>query len=373
MKEARKAQALYERFVAGFLAPLLRGGTIRLDRPIAPGVVAHFVATQSSDQEADDAIEEGIAAIASELVPGVRVPFPERDAVLTGMAAYDLVSMTDPLLRKGARSQILEWHDALVSAIAPPRTRGAALARHAIVSRLLQLSRQDIVVKNWAYTYRFFGRPVPRNVTAMPWLRRVKQQASQRPFRDLLVDMPELGDRLRMLVSRSPVTEILHLDVAPGFRFGTASLAVLSDPPLRGGITRTLVGAGLGRSAPSLGEALRALGEAGAPPALLYFAFLLLYETHVTAALDRNASARGVPSDAASAWFAAVLPAVLAVGGPIAATVELDDDDQRRVAQHAEALGRAAGQATVSEVTQLAALAAPPVDRKPRAAEAQSA
>jgi hypothetical protein len=52
------------------------------------------------------------------------------------------------------------------------------------------------------------------------------------------------------------------------------------------------------------------------------------------------------------------------VGGPIAATVELDDDDARHVAHHAEALARAAGQATVAEVTALAARAAPPADRK---------
>lgn len=364
MKSAQKIQALYERFATGFLAPLLQGGTIVLDRPIHPGCVGHFAETKSSDLETDDRIESGLAAQASLLVPGARPPFPERDAVILAMAAYDLLAATDPDLGKRARREVLGWCDALIAAVAPPATRGAALARHAILARLFEVRRQDVVVKNWAYTYRFFGRPVPKRVVSLPTIRRVKQQSSDRTLGELLaaLDEQEPGSRrrLRALIARSPITELLHPEIAPDLRFGAASLAVLSDPMIRGGVVRALVAAGIARSAPSLGHALGALGAARPPPVLLYFALLLLYETHVTVALDRERVARTLDTDGPSAWFAAVLPAVLGSGGPLADSVQLDEDDRRRLGQRAESLGRAAGRDAVTAVMGLVAMAAPP-------------
>merc|ERR1711969_317577 len=99
-----------------------------------------------------------------------------------------------------------------------PRTRGQALVRHAIVARTLDLGREDTVVRNWAYTYRFYGRPPPANVVAMPKLRFVRQEKTRRSLVELAREGTpdlELETPLLALLSRSPITQLLHHDLTP--------------------------------------------------------------------------------------------------------------------------------------------------------------
>jgi hypothetical protein len=181
--EATKVHALYEQFVTGFLHPLFVGGTAQLTRPLSASVAEHFSLAQPVDPNVEQDIRIWMHRLASEVAAVDDVPFPDAGAVQVAMALHNLTILTDPMLdrtfSRGARRPILEWTAAIIEQIPAPQTRGEALARHAVLQRALEAEREDTVVKNWAYTYRFFGRPPPANVTAMPRLRFVREEKTR--------------------------------------------------------------------------------------------------------------------------------------------------------------------------------------------------
>jgi hypothetical protein len=350
--ETRSMQAAYDELVVGFLAPLVSGeGTATLGRPVAPGVLDYFARTRAGSAEAESRLFDALHRAGSEIAPIETVPWPSRDLLGIAMIAHDLAFLTDPsldrLFARGARAVVLGWIDQLLGGVRPPATRGDALARHAIVSAFLALRRNDVVVRNWAYTYRFFGRPVPANVVAMPRLRFVRQEQTTRDVMGLLGgDEPgasslRLGERLRALVARSPVTELVRPDRFAPLRFGLAGLRVLSDPALRGGIARELAALGEWTAARHLGTALEAPELAGGPPALLSPALALLLELHVTATLGSRGARDPIPVlEGGMARYAALLPAWLEDPLALEEIRALDDDDRALLQKRAEQLRR---------------------------------
>jgi hypothetical protein len=347
MSDATKISQRYEEVMAGFLRPLLEGGEVVVGRPLTPGMLEHFALARPTDMEVDRAIFDKLHEAASELAPVRAVPWPDRGLAAVTMAAHDLVATTDPSLdrafARGARMRMLEFIDWLLDEAGPPATRGAALARHAVVSRVIELARTDVVVKNWAYTYRFFGRPVPKRVVAMPRVRWVRSTETRVSIRELWTalneELPVLS-RVDALVARSPVTQLLRTDLTPSLRLGTAALAVLSDDLVRSGIARELVAQGGAVMAP-LGHALHDLHAQGAPPRLVYYALALVFEAHIVAILDARAGTEPVfrrPTDPFAALFCAVLPAMVGAPDDLGALLELDPDDLAVVRARAGAL-----------------------------------
>jgi hypothetical protein len=346
--DTRKLQAAYDALVVGFLAPLLSGETAELGRPVAPGALDYFSRTRAGSAEAESRVFDRLHRMGSEIAEIQTVPWPSRDLVAIAMVMHDLALLTDPsldrLFARGARTVILGWIDDLLDRIGPPSTRGDALARHAMLQPFLALERRDTVVRNWAYTYRFYGRVPPANVVALPRVRLVRQEHTKVPIAPLIekhrieADLA-LSPRLRDLVSRSPVTELSRPDAHAPLRFGLASLRVLSDPALRGGIARQIAAGKEWQSASALGEALDALRQAQAPPALVAPALRLIFEVHVTCALDARLERR-MPSslDAGAAWYAAVLPAWLEDPHAIEEIRALDDGDRALLQRRAERL-----------------------------------
>lgn len=321
MKDSRKLQEAYDALVVGFLAPLVSGGLAQLTRPAAPGALEYFAHARSSSAEADRRIFDRLHRLGSDLAPLATVPWPSRDLVAMAMVMHHLAFVTDPaldrFLARGARSVVLDWIDRLLDEIRPPATRGDAAARDALLESYFATRRIDTVVRNWAYTYRFYGRPVPANVTALPRLRMVREVTTvvdlRRLFEHLDADQDlGLGSRLRRLVARSPVTELSRPDRFGPLRLGLAGLQVLSDSAIRGGIARRIASAGEWTCAAVIGDAIGAPELRDAPPALLAPALRLLLEVHLTVALD----ARREPSyperfSVGALRYAAVLPAWL--------------------------------------------------------------
>lgn len=337
---AAKLQAAFETFHGRFLHPLLVGAKVETARPLAPGVLDHFALARPSDPDEEHDVLVALSEQASALAPIRRLDWPTRGAMALAIACDDLVTLTDEELSARARRVIATWVEELVARAGAPASRSDALARHVVVSRVAELRREDVVVKNWAYTHRFFGRPVPKRVTVMPALRRVKVAATTRLFGDVLARLhgwygaPALW---RTLVARSPVTELVDRALAPTFVFSQASIAVLADGALRSGIARQIAAdPERDAQARALGTALLAL-HPEAPPASLYFALALVYEVHVTTLLERDAPTPGAGALDATRAFAAVLPAVTRTGLPCGAE-RLAPHDRERVAQAAKAL-----------------------------------
>jgi len=195
-------------------------------------------------------------------------------------------------------------------------------------------------VKNWAYTYRFLGRVVPPRVTAWPWLRRVKLETTTRLFGELVAGMPaplRTPDLWRAIVSRSPITELCDVTVAPSFSFSQATIRVLADRALRSGIARRIAQDPRRKEQiDKLGTALDALGTV-APPVALYCALALVYEVHVTALLGRDERGAWTTPQRGAEIFAAVLPVVSASDLPFGPSA-LSPSDRARVEREARAV-----------------------------------
>lgn len=321
MSDSEKLQHRYDALVAGFVAPLVTGGTVQIDRPHAPGAITYYQHAGTSDPTAEMVIFDALHRHASGIAPIETVPWPNRDLLLMSMAALNLVQVTDPALdrmfARRARKKTVDWIDQIIEAVAPPNTRSDALARHALLDPLAALRRKDIIAKSWAYTYRFIGRPVGSSILSKPLFGKFNETEKLSDVGSLLAKLDAdtgLGTltRLRSLLARSPVTELVRLDLCDTFRFGLATLAVLSDDAIRGGVAREVVERGEWKAAPRLG---RALGDSilrHAPPPHLYYALALCFEVQMTATLDVPGPA--LPehldlSDRDSARYAAVLPA----------------------------------------------------------------
>ena len=276
-----KVQARYDELAAGFLVPLLAGGTVRLGRPVTPGMLETFALSRPSDAIVEQELIERLHELGGELAPLQRLPWPDRGIMAVTMAAHDLALVTDPQLdrwgTRGARREILSWVDWFLEQAALPRSRGAALGTHAIVSRYLGLYREDVTARNWAFTHRYLGRPLPDGFFTRP--RWVQLKTDKTPLVSLWTLLEEdlvLSMRLRTLLSRSPVTELLRTDLlgadpSRALHFSVATLAVLSDDLLRNGLARELVHQGR-QVMHAFGGALRALHLSEPPPHFLYYA-----------------------------------------------------------------------------------------------------
>ncbi len=321
MKETEKLQHHYDELITKFVEPLITGGTVVIEQPHAPGAIGYYQHANTVDADANATIFDALHRHSSGIAPVTTVPWPDRDLLLVAMAAVNLVHVTDPtldrLFARGHRKRVVEWIDEILDAIAPPNTRADALCRHALLDPVPALRRRDIVAKTWAYTYRFIGRTSDSSVLSRPVFGKFKEKHT-------LVDVSSLLDqldlesglgtarRLRELLARSPVTELVRLDLCESFRFGLATLAVLSDDAIRGGVAREIVERGEWKAAARLGRALGDTTLYQAPPGHLYYALALCFEVQMTATLDVPGPAlpdRLDLSDPDAARYAAVLPA----------------------------------------------------------------
>jgi hypothetical protein len=345
VSEASKLQAAYDALVSRFVLPLVEGGAAELDRPIAPGAFSFFKDTTATSPEVDERIFDALHRAASRFVPIETVPWPTPGLVALAAAAHDLVALTDPALAtffaRGARRTILAWTDRWLGLVPGPTTRSEALARHALLEPLLSARRKDTMVSTWMFNYRFSGRAMPWSPDVMPRFLLPQREEKLVPL-DALVDeldrdQPTLRPRLDALVSRSPVTELVRAASRPGFRFGLASLAVLSDGTLRGAIAREL-----------------AASEWSAGPAIVHASFeqligrdamlagigaRLVVELALTSALDpTRAGLSPSREDEDTARYAAVLPAMLDHPRLIDELRALDDGDRAKLQARAERL-----------------------------------
>lgn len=365
MSQGDKLQRQFDALVSGFVQPLVTGGMVSVDRPLAPGAISYFAHATSTDSLADHEIYDALHRQASALAPIRNVPWPDRDLVLLAMAAYDLVLITDPkldrLFARGHREDIGAWVAEIIDAVAPPNTRADALARHALLDPLPALRRKDVVAKSWAYTYRFIGRPTNSGLLTRPIMGDFRKQENLIDIETLWSEVDakaglQTRRQLRELLSRSPVTELLRLDLCERFRFGLATLAVLSDDAIRGGVAREIVARGEWKAAPRLGRALGDPLLQHAPPAHLYFALALCFEVQMTATLDVPGPAlpdRLDLSDRDVARYAAVLPAFFDDETMLDEVRAFDDDDRGVVQERCARLASALPDGVLDEVAPL--------------------
>lgn len=345
-------QASYDALIERFVLPLLEGGQVQIGRPIAPGCASFFAMATPSSEDARLRVFTALIDAADEIHDIETVPFPGGTISWLAAAAHDLCALTDPSLDRvfvrGARQTIAAWADRWIELVPPPTTRGDALARHALLAPLLRMKRTDTVVKNWAYTYRFYGRRPPANVVALPTIRFVRTFENAVGLGDLLDKDPslELSRRYAALVSRSPVTQLLEM--AEGFRFSVATLTVLADPGLRSGVAKQL--AGSEDAGAVIAAAIRA-PELVSHPALLRIALAFALEIHMVRGLD-GTTPRGARSED-GILFDALLVASFEDDASIETLRLLDDGDRAVLQAQVERVRRTLTQPAAQEASRL--------------------
>ncbi len=346
MADARKLQEVYDALVGRFVLPVLEGGAGQLGRPIAPACFSYFVDATATSPEVDDRIFDALHRAASGMVPVETIRWPTPGLVALAAAAHDLIALTDPSLEgwlaRGARTTMLSWTDKWTRLIPAPTTRGEALARHALLAPLLGARRKDVVLRTWMYTYRFQGRALPFAEEVLPgFLKRGSEETSvglaamlgaveQRAGIDLRA-------RLEALVSRSPVTELLTAGSRRRFQLGLASLAVLSDPALRGAIAREIAAENEWAAASALGAAVAA-PRLGKEKKLLAIGVRFLCEIQQTRALEAREDVLPSSLDPGQQLYAALLPAMLEHPRTLEELRLLDDGDRAKLQLRAEKL-----------------------------------
>ncbi|MBN8609756.1 MAG: hypothetical protein J0L92_04200 [Deltaproteobacteria bacterium] len=370
MTDARVLGAAYDALVVDFLVPLLEGREVKLAQPIAPGCASFFAQTRSSSSDADARIFEALHRGASELTTIETLRWPSMGLLAMSAAMYDALYLTDPSLdrvfARSARATIRDWARGWISLVGVPQTRGEALARHVLVERFEHIRRKDVVVKNWAYTYRFFGRRPPANVVALPTIRFVRQEETTRPLENILqregdvgmlgLDLPGLLHDLKL---RSPVTQLLRAPSNQGFRFSTSTLAALSDRAIRGAVAGHLL-RDEWQAAAVLGVAIvePSLVE---QPMLLSIALQLVLEMHLVCALDGRAQTPTVRElvDPGAIRYAALLVATFDDERAIRELHAFDDDHRAILQRRAEAFRPRVPRAALAEMQGLLAHALP--------------
>lgn len=255
------------RFVAEFLVPLVRGGTLEVGRPLSVRDVEAMMMVRGhragqGEPEPDAAITLGAARRRHLLSLVATPPTPSLDEETwrLGGAVHDLLTLSHPriALGPGASSRIrrIATEAAALARLGPPRSLDSALARHSLVARLPEIMRDDHTVSFWLGRRTFVGRRPPARILALPRLRAVTVESVRRGWlRDVGV-LASARPAFAALTEASPLGEALDpLRLDPPWSWGRA-LAILKFPSLCRLVAGRLLAVGVGRAGDALTEAL---------------------------------------------------------------------------------------------------------------------
>ncbi len=265
------------RFVAEFLLPLVRGGALRVGRPLGPRAVARVmevVAHASRDPTDDEAepivmLGAGRRAVAGRHLPAGAAPPLDEVTVRLGAALHDLLALAHPDLAGpgiGRRQEQIALAALELASVGSPSSAREAVNRHSLLARIPEIVRVDRTVRFWLGHRTFVGRTPPGRIMALPSLRRVRvDKASRSWLRE--IGIPAVG-RLAFLALNvaSPLGEALDpLRLDPPLGWGRI-LPVLRFPPVARAVAGAAVEIGVDRAGDALAGALYRFAGMHDPP-----------------------------------------------------------------------------------------------------------
>ncbi|HEX3903906.1 MAG TPA: hypothetical protein VH853_13785 [Polyangia bacterium] len=264
-------------FVTEFLLPLVRGGALRVGRPLGARAVARVLelvaraGRDAADEEAEPiaALGAGRRAVAGRLFPAVAAPPLDEVSVRLGAALHDLLALAHPDLAGpglGRRQEQIAAAALELASIGPPPSAREAVNRHSLLARLPEIARVDRTVKFWLGRQTFVGRTPPGRIMALPSLRRVRVERSCRGWlRE--IGIPAVGRRAFLALNvASPLGEALDpLRLDPPLGWGRV-LPVLRFPGLARAVAGAAVELGVDRAGDALAGALYRYAGMHDPP-----------------------------------------------------------------------------------------------------------
>ncbi|HLK91449.1 MAG TPA: hypothetical protein VKZ18_16240 [Polyangia bacterium] len=284
-------------FLGEFLLPLVRGGALRVGRPLGLRTVARLlgqVARAGRDAPPEEAellraLALGRRSVAARLTAGVAAPPLDEVSMRLGAALHDLLALAHPDLAGpglARRQEQIATAALELASVGAPRSAREAVNRHSLLARIAEIVRVDRTVKFWLGRRTFVGRTPPGRIMALPSLRRVQVERSSRGWlRE--IGIPAVGRRAFLALNvASPLGEALDpLRLDPPFGWGRV-LPVLRFPGLCRAVAGAAVEAGVDLAGDALAGALyRYAGmhdpPIGVPPTSESVAFALRFLAHL--------------------------------------------------------------------------------------------
>lgn len=233
--------ARLEELAHGVLGPLVLGGTIRPVRPFGAKLgLAFGVERGIVDLDLKSRLDVARVRIARRLTAVDVMPdigWPEWSLIA---AFNDLVQVTNhelsgPLTRS-RHAKVLAAAQELLAAVPACRTALEAIARHAVLGRVLETFRTDSSLKWWTGSAAFRGRPVSKRLSAWPELRRVQIDRTKVPLVKMVEGIASVGvdafdGAVGLLLSSSPLTDLASASrSSPRFAWSKGTLALITSP-----------------------------------------------------------------------------------------------------------------------------------------------
>ena len=175
-----KLAALGQSLTESLLLPLLRGGEVRLVEPVGEARAVELSKTLAGARLFDE-LEELRLEAARRWAPVDDLGDITGDEWLLIAALNDLLQLTNPALagglgRGGRRKKLARLAARVIERAGAPSTVRAALSRHALFSRVVELARVDTEVSWWTGSDKFVGTPPPERLLLWPNLRKVQRR-----------------------------------------------------------------------------------------------------------------------------------------------------------------------------------------------------
>jgi hypothetical protein len=258
------------RFVSSFLVPLVRGGAVRIGRPLGSQAVERLAReAAAAEPEAAGRLGASRLVVASRLLPTAAAPPLDETSLRLAAALHDLLALSHPGLAGpglAKRQQRIAYAAFALASVGPPASAREAVNRHSLLARLPEIARVDSTVSFWLGRHLYLGRTPPRRVTAMPGLRRVRIERRDRSWlRE--IGIPAVARRAFLALSAaSPIGEALDpLRLEPPLGWGRI-LPILRFPPLARIVAGRALELGVDRAGDVLGEALYRFASYHDPP-----------------------------------------------------------------------------------------------------------
>ncbi len=233
--------ARLEALAHGVLGPLVLGGPMHLVPPIGPRLALRLAGDGRRVVDDDLRTKIDVARVrqARLLVPIDVLPDPSVEdwALVAGL--NDLLQATNhhisgPFTRSRHEALVASVNQ-LLDVVGPPRTVLAAVARHTMFAKALEIVRTDTRVSWWAGSASFRGEPPAKRLLSWREVRRVHVEPHSVRVGEMTEGVAALSAdawnaALALWLTRSPLTDLAELPRhAPVFAWSLPTLALLKS------------------------------------------------------------------------------------------------------------------------------------------------
>jgi len=231
-------------FLSRFVKPLVAGGEVHIGAPIPLPELQRWEAELHDASVESVEVDDARVAVLSTLVCRPPAFLLEGDELALAAGLHNALFLVHPRADQWSVSdrQRRKIIDTALAMVSQPLThnRTRVMARHALLHKLMYLTRRDITVSWWTGRARFQGQKPPTRLTAWKGMRRVREEINVVDFDELLA-VPDTAPVIATLLRRTPLTQLL--DAHPGSPplHWEDAVFLLRDPELARAIAYRLV------------------------------------------------------------------------------------------------------------------------------------